>query len=188
MNWRALATALLLVGAALSGWALWSQRERDAGRAEAVQRPDYVLHDFELVVLDKQGRESFTLRAPLLERDPQVKTMAIATPLFLIPPRPGGNGGAWEVRSRSGWVSADNEELRLRGAVRAESVDAEGRPIRIATEQLNVFPQAKRATSGVPTTVTQPGLILNGRRLEADLESKRIHLAEVKVRYERTAR
>ncbi|MDI9240622.1 LPS export ABC transporter periplasmic protein LptC [Lysobacter sp. LF1] len=187
MNWRAMVTVLLLIGALLSGWLLWSQRDRGGRGVTAAQRPDYVLHDFRLVVLDENGRESFTLSAPKLARDPNVETFDIATPLFQIPPRSGSNASAWEVRSQTGWVSAKGEELRLRGQVHADSTNADGKPIRIATEELNVFPDDRRATSTVAVTVTHPGLILNGRGLEADLNAKRITLLnDVKARYERT--
>ena len=73
--------------------------------------------------------------------------------------------------------------------VRADSLDQQGRPVRIATEELNVFPNAQRATSPAKVSMTQPGFILNGRGLDAQLDAKRIVLqSDVKARYERTAR
>lgn len=187
MNWRLLSTLVLLAAAALTGWAWWSQRDKPAA-AKGASRPDYVLTDFNVVVLDKQGRESFTLKAPKLTRNPDDKTMDIATPLFLIPARPGGNGGPWEVRSQRGWVNAEGDEVRLRGQVEADSTNAEGKPINIATEQLNIFPDANRATSDVQVRMLQPGTILTGQSMEADLGSKNINLKNVKVRYEAKAR
>jgi lipopolysaccharide export system protein LptC len=188
MNWRALLTVALLVGALLSGWAMWLQRDRGESRGPISKRPDYVLHDFEVVMLDQQGKEAFTLTAPRLERDPDVRTLDIATPLFQIPPKPGSQASAWEVRSQTGWVSERGEEVRLRGDVRADSTNADGKPVKIRTEELNIFPDARRATTVAAVTVTQPGLILNGRGLEADLTAKRITLKnDVKARYERTA-
>ncbi|MGH8078762.1 MAG: LPS export ABC transporter periplasmic protein LptC, partial [Lysobacter sp.] len=105
MNWRGLVTVLLLVAAAISGWALWNQRKKDNALTVPTGRADYVLEDFELVALDEQGLEAFTLRAPRLARDPNSKTMDIVTPLFLIPPRAGSQGQPWEVRAKTGWVS-----------------------------------------------------------------------------------
>jgi lipopolysaccharide export system protein LptC len=178
---------LLLVGAVLSTWALWSQRDRDAGNGKVADRPDYTLHDFELTVLDEQGQEAFTLSAPKMDRDPREKTLAIATPLFLIPPKAGSKATPWEVRSQTGWVSEKGEEVRLRGGVNARSTNADGKPVRIETDQLNVFPDDKRATSTAAVTVTQPGFILNGQGLEADLDAKRVILkSDVKARYDRS--
>ncbi|ALN56553.1 MULTISPECIES: LPS export ABC transporter periplasmic protein LptC [Lysobacter] len=188
MNWRLLSTLVLLAAAALTGWAWWSQRDKPAA-AKAASRPDYVLTDFDVVVLNKEGRESFTLRAPKLTRDPSDKTMDIATPLFLIPAKPGSNGGPWEVRSQRGWVNAEGDEVRLRGQVKADSTNAAGKPINIATEELNVFPDANKATSDVAVNMTQPGTILTGLGLDADLETKNIILkSNVKARYEAKAR
>jgi lipopolysaccharide export system protein LptC len=188
MSWRGWFTLILLTAAALSGWALWSQRDKPlAGKANV--QPDYVLNNFEMVVLDKTGKESFTLRAPTLTRDPNIKTMDITTPLFLIPPKPGSQGGAWEVRSQRGWVSAEADEVRLRGQVKADSTNAEGKPIKIATEELNVFPDSNKATSAVAVNMVQPGTILSGLGLEADLETKNVILkSNVKARYEAKAR
>ena len=40
------------------------------------------------------------------------------------------------------------------------------------------------ATSLVAVTLTQPGLIMNGHGLDAQLDAKRIQLSDVKARYE----
>lgn len=184
MSVRGLLTLVLLVAAVVSGWAMWTQRPQPRAVADVEERSDYTLHDFELVVLDKQGRESFTLRAPELTRNPADRTMALATPLFLIPAAEGATGGGWEVRSRTGWVNAGGTELRLRGDVRASSNAQRARPLLMRTEQLNIFPDAKRATSAAPVSVTQPGSILRGRNMTMLLDSKRVTFASnVKVRY-----
>ena len=175
--------AALLAAAVASGWAVWHQRGKDASLAALPGQPDYVLEDFELVALDEHGKESFTLRAPRLARDPDAKTLDITTPLFLIPPRAGSQGAPWEVRSKTGWVSAKGEELRLRGDVTAVSAGATG-PTTLASEEMNVFPKAKRANSAAQVTVTQPGSILRGRGLEVSLDSRQYTLqSEVTSRY-----
>ena len=189
MTWRTATTWILLVAAIASGWMLWRQSAPESASPKAQFRPDYVLNDLELVALDNEGRESFTLRAPRLTRDPTAKSMDLQTPVFVIPPRPGQTGTPWEVRSATAWVAPKGDEIRLRGQVRADSQDQQGRPVRIATEELNVFPNTKRATSAVNVAMTQPGFILNGRGLDAQLDAKRIVLqSDVKARYERTAR
>lgn len=189
MSWRTVATWVLLVAAIASGWMVWRQRASEAAPAKAQFRPDYVLNDLELVALDDQGREAFTLRAPRLTRDPSAKSMDIQTPQFVIPPRSGQAGTPWEVRSATAWVAPKGDEIRLRGRVQAQSQDLQGRPVTITTEELNVFPNAQRATSTAKVSMTRPGFILNGRGLDAQLDAKRIVLqSDVKARYERTAR
>lgn len=185
MSWRAVLTLVLLAGAIASGWSLWRQRSDDAPATRAMGRPDYVLNDFELVALDAEGKESFTLRAPRLARDPASRTMDIATPLFVIPPRPGASGKPWEVRSTAAWVSARGDEVRLRGNVRADSTNADGKPVRMTTEALNVFPESKRATSDARVAVTQPGFTMSGRGLAARLDTGSVQLlSDIKARYE----
>jgi len=189
MSWRGIITLLMLAGALLSGWSVWTQRNKDAAPAGPVGRSDYVLDDFELIALDAQGKESFTLRAPKLVRDPKKKTLDIATPVFLIPPSDGSSGDAWEVRSKIGWVSAEGDELRLRGAVKATSAGYSGAPMTMATEQLNVFPEAKRAASPTKVVITRPGSILSGRGLQLNLANKQYQFqSEVRSRYVPTPR
>ena len=183
MSWRSALTLVLLLAAAISGWSVWTHRPNRHAATTTDARSDYLLHDFELVVLDKQGKEAFTLRAPQLERHPGDKTMSLATPLFTIPPAAGSHSGAWEVRSKTGWVSAEGNELRLRGDVVATNADPTG-AVKLATQELNVFPDTKRATSAADVTITQPGSILRGRGMNALLDSKRIQLkSNVKGRY-----
>ena len=117
MSWRTGLTVLLLLAAIASGWSVW-KRSRPAGPDVLGARPDYVLHDFEMTSLGKDGTETFTLRGPLLQRDPGDKTMAMTTPLFLVPDRA---GQYWDVRADSGFVPADGERLDLRGNVLATS-------------------------------------------------------------------
>jgi lipopolysaccharide export system protein LptC len=185
MNWRLWLAIALAVVAALIGRSLWRSGD---GAVEPVEggRADYVLRDFELVTLDREGREAFTLRAPRLERDPAVRTLDIATPLFIIPPREGAAGTPWEIRSKTAWVSADGDEIRLRGDVQATSSDEAGRALRMDTQRLNVFPETKRATSDVQVSLKQPGFILNGHTLEAKLDTKRVFLKDIKARYDHT--
>ncbi len=180
MNWRTVLTLLLLAAAAISGWSVWTHRPDRASAPVVDARSDYLLHEFELVVLDQQGLEAFTLRAPQLERHPGDRTMSLATPLFLLPTN---DGGYWEVRSKKGWVSADGDELRLTGDVKATSPHGMT-PTTFSSQTLNVFPRTDRASSRDVVTVTRPGSILRGRGFDANLKSKRYTLlADVRTRY-----
>ncbi|HZH43690.1 MAG TPA: LPS export ABC transporter periplasmic protein LptC [Lysobacter sp.] len=188
MSWRSLLSIALLLGALLTGWAVLRQGDAPPAQPRASLRPDYVLNDFELVVLDREGREAFTLRAPTLVRDPAQKSLDIATPVFTLPPQK-PDAAPWLVRAKTGWVSAEGDELRLRGDVVANSRDAQDRPLRMETQALNVFPERDLASTRSAVTITQPGLILTGRRgADARLDAKRVILHDVTARYERTAR
>ncbi len=186
MTWRGVLTLVLLAAALLSGWAAWWQRDKTAAVEVVSARPTYLLRDFELIALDKEGKESFTLRAPELAQSPTDKTMLMQTPLFLLPDE---SGAKWEVRSKTGWVAADNSEVRLRGSVVANSPPSADRPTTMKTEEMNVFPDKNEATSAVLVTVEAPGSTMRGTGLKADLATQRIQLlSKVSTRYEPTRR
>lgn len=172
MSWRGVLALVLLVAAGVTGWSAWRQRAERPAVVAPSARPDYVLHDFELVALDKQGKEAFSLQAPKLERNPDDKTLTIATPLFLVPDK---EGQRWQLRSNTGWVAADNSEVRLRGKVVADSPEG-GTPTRMKTEQLNLFPDRNVATSKSKVVVTSPGSTMQGTGMKADLAGKRVQL------------
>lgn len=186
MNVRLVLGVVLLAAALVSGISLWRQRVADGPDAQGTGRSEYVLRQFELVALDNDGKEAFTLRAPLLQQTPGARTMDLTTPLFLLPDQ---QGKYWEVRSKTGWVSDKQDEIRLRGDVHAQGQREAGGKTDFRTQQLNVFPDADRATSAAPVTVTQPGSILTGRGLEVDLATKRYSLkSQVRQRYVPTSR
>lgn len=173
MSWRGILTIVLLVAAAITGWSAWQQREKTVKPAAASARPSYQLHDFEIIALDAEGKESFVLRAPQLTQDPNDKTMTISTPLFLLPDKQGQH---WNVRSKTAWVSADNKEVRLRDQVTADSPVGAERLTTLRTEQLNVFPDTNQATSSVLVTVATPGSTMQGTGMRADMKTKRVQL------------
>jgi len=183
MNVRIALGAVLLIAALASGWSLWRNRVLPEGEAAEAGRSEYVLRDFELTSLDNSGKEAFTLRAPLLQETPGASTMDLDSPLFLLPDK---DGKYWEVRSKTGWVSDDREEVRLRGDVDVRSPEGTTDPVNMKTQQLNVFPETNRATSPDQVTITQPGLTMRGVGLEADLADKRYKLlSQVRSRYVR---
>lgn len=179
-NWRVALTLCLLVAAVASGWAVW---HRDSGEMPVVSgdgRPDYLLHDFELVALDDEGRESFTLRSPSMLREPGKRSMRMATPVFLLPD---SQDHYWRVSAKRGWVSPDGDLLRLRGGVQVQG-PTEGKPISLRSTQMNVYPDRNLATSAALVTVTEPGLTMRGRGFRAELDAKRFTiLAQATARY-----
>ena len=173
MSWRSVVILLLSLGALAAGWAVWNQQRPPPQARVADNRPDYVLHDFELTALDGEGKESFTLRAPRLERRPDDATMTLATPLFLIP---NAEGQHWEIRSKQGWVSADQEEIRLSGEVKANSPASTVRPVTMNTETLRVYPRRNLAVSDDLVSIKQPNFLISGTGLVADLSTKNLRL------------
>lgn len=183
MNWRTALGLTLLAAAIVTGWSAWRQRAVPIASTAAEARSDYLLRDFELIALDKQGHESATLRAPEMERSRADQTLSIVTPLFLLPD---ARGKHWELRSQTGWVSAEADELRLRGDVNGNSPpDSDTPPTTLRTESLDVFPQKNLARTADKVTMTRPGIIQSGVGFEADLDTRQYRLlSQVKTTYE----
>ena len=187
MSWRTTLGLVLLLAAILSGWSAWKNRDVPAPGRVVVDRSDYVMRDFEMIALNGDGREAVAVRAPLMERNPQDQTYTITTPLFLLPD---SQGHHWEMRAKSGWVSAKGDELRLTGDVKGTSPKEAAVPSTFDTQRLNVFPRKNLAASDDAVTITRPGSILTGTGFETNTKTKQYTFkSQVKTRYEpRSAR
>lgn len=181
MNWRMAITIALVAGALISGIAVWQTQQRLKTDAPDSAAPDYVLHDFTLVALNVTGQRAFTLKAPLLERNPTDHSMTMQTPVFTFPDK---KNRLWEATSKTAWVSDKAEEVRLRGDVHMRAPDGQSKA-EMRSEKMNVFPQQNRAVSDDLVTVTQPGVILRGRGFEALMDQDRVILkSEVRAQYD----
>jgi lipopolysaccharide export system protein LptC len=181
MSWRGGLILILLIGALASGWAVWQHRKPQEVVAASSDRPDYVLHDFELITLNREGKESFTLRAPNLSRNANDETMTLSTPLFLLP---NADGKYWEIRSQRGWVSANHDEIELEGEVKANGPADALRPLTMNTDRLSVFPDKNQARTDALVTIVQPGYILQGRGFVVSTLTKRYEFrSQVNTRY-----
>ena len=182
-GWRGLLTLVLLAAAVVSGWSVWNHRAPEPVREPASGRSDYQLYDFDLVVLDAQGAEAFTLQAPQLSRRPGDESLDLATPVFQFPVE--GEAERWTMRSDQAWVSPDGSEVRLSGDVRADGPGAEGMAASMRTNRLVVYPRAERATSDDRVTVRNGSSIIHsGRGLRMDLANRHYQfLSDVEFRY-----
>ena len=169
MSWRTTLGLVLLLAAIVSGWSAWKNRDVPPPNRIVADRSDYVMRDFEMIALNGKGEEAVAVRSPEMARNPQDQTYSITTPLFLLPEE---NGRSWELRSKTGWLSAKGEELRLKGNVRGVSPEGGARKAEFRTETLNVFPDRDLARTDDVVTVTQPGSRLSGRGFETNLKTK----------------
>jgi len=172
MGWRSLLTTGLLLIALITTWSAWQGQEPEPLSDLLAQRSDYVLYDFDLVSLNADGEEAFTLSAPELQQTPGARTLELTTPTFFIPQN---NNRRWQVNANTGWVSANSDEVHLRGDVIAVPM-GEAEHTRIETEALDVFPQKDLATSKVLVTLTRPGATMLGTGMRAHLDQNRVEL------------
>ena len=181
MKHRYIALGLLAL-AASAGLALWQLQPSPRLRPAEPVRSDYTLINFELTSLDETGKESFSVHAPRLERDPRGKSLTVQLPEFSFPDK---DGGRWQATSKSAWVAPKGVEVRLIDQVEMIGPSTPtGDRTRFQTEHLQVFPKANQARSDDPVTMTRADSILSGTGLRADMQTHHIQLlAEVKGRY-----
>jgi lipopolysaccharide export system protein LptC len=183
MIMRNLATLVLLAAAILTSWLAWQLRPRPAPDVPGPPRSDYSLDNYELVVLDEQGTESFTVRGPILSRDPNTSEWFLNDPRFSFP---GTANEPWLAQAQSGWVSAHADEVRLQRDVRILGPQQLGGDrARLNTAAIAVFPKQNLARSTDTVTITRGASILRGRGMETNFQTHQFTLfSEVRARYE----
>lgn len=183
-GWRTLLGAALLVAAIATGWSAWKMRGSDTPAQAGGQRSDYVLRDFDLVVLGKDGSESVRVQAPELQRR-EDESMDVREPVFLAPAEP----GPWRLSAERGWISADGELLRLDGNVTGDSDPASPTPTSFRTTSMDLLPSQDLARTDQQVQLSQPGIVQTGTGMEANLETRQYRLlSQVRTRYEPSAR
>ena len=185
MSWRTLLGLVLLLAAVITGWSAWRMRDRSAPEADSSRRSDYVLRDFELVALDKDGVESIRLRAPKMQRSRKDESLGISKPVFLIP----GEAGPWTLTADRGWVSPDGSVMKLKGNVAGDSATDSPVPTTLRTDALELRPEKNQARTSERVTLTRPGIMQTGVGFRANLKTRQYQfLSQVQTRYEPTAR
>lgn len=182
MNWRTGMILCLLLAAGITGWSVWRQYHPDQD-VVLTSRPDYVLHDYEIVSLDKLGKDRSPLRGPQLQRDPADKNhMTLNTPHFEVPDRTGITGG---YGCKRGFVPASGGQLQLTGEVIAISPPQSPPATHTSkTESLTLLLGEHHAQANDAVTITQPGLTMRGIGMRADLDRQHVSLlSQVKARY-----
>lgn len=165
---------LLAVLAAGTGWWLWHLQERVLD-AEPARFPelDYILEDFALVAYNERGLNSFRLEAPRLERVAESGELRVVAPRIAMRD---GNGRHWHAEARVGTVSPKGEVVELSGGVDLERAESDLAPLRLRSEHLTFVIAARRLETKDWVTIEQPGSILRGRGLVAELDADRLQL------------
>jgi lipopolysaccharide export system protein LptC len=179
---RTLAAVTLLAIAVVGGLAVWDLRPQPKLNIASSGRSDYILENFELTSLDENGMESFSVKAPRLERDPGGKSLTIIRPQFSFPDK---HQGRWLATSNRAWVAEKGVEVRLIDQVELLGPPSPlGEHTRFSTRRLQIFPKQNLTLSEDVVTISRADSILHGTGLRADMQSHRIQLlADVKGRY-----
>ncbi|MGA9343010.1 MAG: LPS export ABC transporter periplasmic protein LptC [Rhodanobacteraceae bacterium] len=181
-----LAATLLATFAIVTQVLLWITRPRpDAQTFSGPPRSDYTLTDFTLNALNPSGRLSFAITAPRLSRRGDDGSLNVDKPHYVIID---SNGLRWHGTSDSAWVDRAGAIMRMQGAVDmtrdpAPRLDA----VHIVTADVTAWLKQKRMQTAAPTQITQPGSILRGIGMKADLDAHTLDLlAEVHGTFRKT--
>ena len=182
---RSLVAALVLaVFAGITQWIAWLNREDYEGdRYVGPPRSDYTLERFSLTSFDERGAFAFTVEAPRLVRHSWLGSFDVEAPRFRIRD---ASGEDWSASAKRGHVSGDGNVLTLGEDVRLDRPRSAARPpVSIRSEELTARIDANLVTSDAAVTIVQPGSILSGTGLDADLKQKRFSLKHrVTARFE----
>ena len=181
MSRRTLLGLALLAAAVVTSWTAWRNCDRDQAPPAPEQRSDYVLRDFELVMLARDGSESLRLTAPELKRRREDESADIVQPVFVMP----ASQGSWRLDADTGWIAADGDLVRLEGNVAADSQGDNPSQASLRTDRLELLPAQDQARTDARVTLTQPGIIQTGVGMDADLKNRTYRIkSQVKVRYD----
>jgi lipopolysaccharide export system protein LptC len=181
MNYRRATLGLSLLVASL-GLVVWNMRPEKTQKTTQALKSDYRLIDFTMLAFNEDGKEAFSLSAPLLERDPEGKSLSINKPVFTFPD---GNSQIWTANAESAWVSDKAREVQLREHVTIIGPKSpKGLRTEFRSELLSVFPKENRIHSDKLVTITHGTSILKGLGLEAQMKTRRVQLlAKVQAHY-----
>lgn len=170
-----LAIAVLAVLAAATEVLVWLNRPPPRSDAYAgPPRSDYTLDDFTLNSLDDDGSLSLRVSGPRLARDGANGSIFVTRPRFALFDNA---GNPWQGNAQTAWVNKDGSLMKLGGKVEMHRVpSAKVARIDIATSDLTAWPNDRRVATDAPATITEPGSILRGTGLRADLDTKVLEL------------
>lgn len=144
-----------LLMAVLGGAAWWRYRGvavEPPPQPPHERRPDYTVDEFTATTMDATGVPDRRLTALELRHYPDDQGMELERPVLTVfnPAAP-----PWIIRSETGWVSADGDEVVLRGQVLVDRVAGETtRPLHLQTQELHVQPRQNYAQTDRPVRVT----------------------------------
>jgi len=148
---RVLAVALALVGGA-AWWLQSDQTPEPLPAPPGERRPDYTVERFSATAMDPTGQPARSLSAKEMRHFPDDDSSELDLPVLLLY-RP--DSPPWVIRSETGWVSGDGEQVLLHGEVRADREgSAEARPVHLKTRELLVAPRKEYAETQMPVEIT----------------------------------
>lgn len=148
---RTLAVILVAAG----GLAWWQQQGKEPAAVTQTpdeHRPDYTVENFSATLMDESGAPQRRMLAREMRHYPNDDSSELDRPVLTLFDE---DGPPWLIRSETGWVSADGDEVHLHGEV---FIDRESspttRPVHLKTRELRVKPREEYAETDEQVRIT----------------------------------
>jgi lipopolysaccharide export system protein LptC len=143
-------------------------------------RSDYTLTNFSVDALDTEGHHAFSIAGPRLVRRAEDGSIFVTTPNYEIIDN---SHNMWKGRSDSAWVNKDGSIMKFEGQVQMRREPTPTvTPVELLTSDLTVTsdktssPPKKTLETAALATITDPGHIVHGVGMKADLGLKVVEL------------
>jgi lipopolysaccharide export system protein LptC len=176
-----LTIALLAALALLTQVLVWVYATRNAAPAfVGPPRSDYTLTNFTVDALDVEGLHAFSISGPRLTRRAADGSIFVATPKYEIIDN---SRNVWKGDADSAWVNKDGSIMKFEGQVQMRrQPTATVTPVELKTSDLTVTseknstPPKKTLETAELATITDPGHVVHGVGMKADMGMKVVEL------------
>jgi len=178
-------TGLALLAGLSYGLLRWVESELRQPAPVESQAPVLIIEQFRAVRLNVAGLRESVIAAPRLAQLPNNLGTRIEQPA-LDWYQPDGRTHKWRLQAEQGWVSADQQSVRLEGEVTmVRTADSGQTPMTITTRDVLVRPDERYVETAAPTRAVTPQGEFRAVGVRAWLDEERLELlSEVRGTHE----
>lgn len=141
-------------------------------------RSGYTLTNARVTEYNTEGRPSFHLQTPHLERREGDDSLYLNSPTFQLPAKQAGMPD-WQGESLYGWVDKGGTLLKLQGPVNMQRAAFGATPAaQIHTADVSAWPKENRLETAAPAQMVQGGTRISGIGMRANLNDKHLELLD----------
>lgn len=141
-------------------------------------RSGYTLTNARVTEYNTEGRPSFHLQTPHLERREGDDSLYLNSPTFQLPAKQAGVPD-WQGESLYGWVDKGGTLLKLQGPVNMQRPAFGATPAaQIHTADVSAWPKENRLETAAPAQMVQGGTRISGIGMRANLNDKHLELLD----------
>ncbi|BBD79497.1 LPS export ABC transporter periplasmic protein LptC [Aerosticca soli] len=141
-------------------------------------RSGYTLHQYQGILYDRDGKPSFRIAGPYLERREGDESLYLTAPRFELPAKQPGVPD-WQGHSLYGWVDKSGTLIKLQGAVHMHRPAYDDvAAIDIDTSDITAWPKENRMETAAPVRMVQGDTRMSGVGMRANLNDNHLELLD----------